>query len=140
MDTAIDDIRLYSSPSFILTYVAKSKIECKAINLNMCAEWDRQHCLRSHSSERSDYSVFSGSWKQELHIHRKKMVLEGERTFMCAVGSRHQGDSCAPSPSAQMFSNIEDRSTSTTINEPTRCGGSGSAAEGVANGSSAMNM
>ena len=67
-------------------------------------------------------------------------MLEGKHTFMCAVASRYQGDSCAASPSAQMFSNIEDRSTVTTINEPTRRGGSGSAAEGVVNGSAAMGM
>jgi hypothetical protein len=70
----------------------------------------------------------------------KRSALEGEHTFMRTVASRHQGDSCAPSPSAQMFSNIRDRSTSITLNEQTRCDGLGSAAEGVVNGSVAINM
>jgi hypothetical protein len=69
-----------------------------------------------------------------------KSALEGERTFMRTVAFRHPGDSCAPSPSAQTFSNIGDRSTSTTLSGPTRCAGSGSAAGGVVNGSSATNM
>ena len=86
----------------------------------------------------------SSAQHHELLIHHKKRGktdgLEGKHTFMRAVASRYQGDSCVASPSVQMFSNIGDRSTVTTINELTRYGGSGSAAEGVVNGSAAMDM
>ena len=104
------------------------------MNLWREIKWDRQHPNVQIIQSSPDLG-----YKNFLFTVRKEGVLEGELTFMRAAVSLHQGDSCVP-PSSKMFSNIQDRSTSTILSEPTRCGGSNSAAEGVVNGSAAMDM